>query len=242
MTVVPDSELRDGQDLGLSAQLLRALGIAAGPGRIARREADDTSRNSRDCRTFQGSGRARRFGQRPDFSACSGDISGRGRRCAPMVRIPFGPGQSSTGTTRNRTSRAVFADHRRFRKSCSGNRLHLVGARGFEPVTSCTPSKRANPSCATPRSLARITRTRRCRLSLARLIDCRIQQRSVNPTPRGETTRAFRGPAVHGDSPRRESGGRGDRPQARGIAGGLPGAVSGESRRGLGGLLASAAR
>lgn len=27
----------------------------------------------------------------------------------------------------------------------------MVGAAGFEPATSCTPSKRANPSCATPR-------------------------------------------------------------------------------------------
>ena len=29
--------------------------------------------------------------------------------------------------------------------------LALVGATGFEPATSCTPSKRAKPSCATPR-------------------------------------------------------------------------------------------
>jgi len=31
--------------------------------------------------------------------------------------------------------------------------LNMVGAEGFEPSTSCTPSKRANPSCATPRQL-----------------------------------------------------------------------------------------
>ncbi len=35
----------------------------------------------------------------------------------------------------------------------SVNMLHIakIGATGFEPVTSCTPSKRANPGCATPR-------------------------------------------------------------------------------------------
>ncbi len=38
----------------------------------------------------------------------------------------------------------------------------LIGATGFEPVTSCTPSKRANPSCATPRCPPRIGAARGC--------------------------------------------------------------------------------
>ena len=78
-----------------------------------------------------------------------------------------------------------------------------VGTAGFEPATSCTPSKRANPSCATPRSLARINRTGSAVYPWSsNLIVESSGDLSTQPQT-GEPTRAFRGPAVRGDSPRR---------------------------------------
>jgi hypothetical protein len=53
-----------------------------------------------------------------------------------------------TGTSVERRSNEANARHC---TGCKGSKRKLVGAGGFEPPTSCTPSKRAKPSCATPR-------------------------------------------------------------------------------------------
>src|SRR5262249_31363531 len=94
-------------------------------------------------------------------------------------------------------------------------RLHLslIGATGFEPVTSCTPSKRASPSCATPRFPTRINRDKRCRLSWAGLtivessedvsIQPQVEQRLVHFVDRLFTAiRRVGNPVVVGIDPR----------------------------------------
>ncbi len=68
-----------------------------------------------------------------------------------------GPTTSRKGRVERRSSRADRVAHSNGNSHDSVLGLQQkIGATGFEPVTSCTPSKRANPSCATPRLSARL--------------------------------------------------------------------------------------